>query len=118
MTTSPVVAPNAPPDAPLAGDAHPATSVLRAWCYLVWFCLVRQARLRQMVWIALALLGLVAVLVTLPTIAGRWGMGGWRWRWVAPGHQTLPLSGGPGRQSGWNPPRVVDQTFDQTAAGL
>lgn len=53
-------------------------SPLRAWCYLVLLSWQRQARVRQMVWIALALLGFSVVLVGLNTMSGRWGMDHWR----------------------------------------
>lgn len=53
-------------------------SPLRAWCYLVWVSWLRQARARQMVWIALALLALTFVVVALNTAGNRWGMGHWR----------------------------------------
>ncbi len=56
----------------------------RAWCYLVWLCIQRQARVRQMVWIALALLGLTATIIGLTTIADRWEMSQWRKTWVRP----------------------------------
>jgi ABC-type transport system involved in multi-copper enzyme maturation permease subunit len=55
-----------------------APSPLRAWCYLVVLSWQRQARVRQMVWIALALMGFSVVLVGLNTLGGRWGMGHWR----------------------------------------
>jgi ABC-2 type transport system permease protein len=53
-------------------------SATRAWLYVVWLCIQRQARARQMVWIALALLGLTATMVELNTLGNRWGMGHWR----------------------------------------
>src|SRR5262249_9382112 len=53
-------------------------SPLRAWCYLVLLSWQRQARVRQMVWIAIALLGFSVVLVGLNTLTGRWGMSHWR----------------------------------------
>jgi ABC-type transport system involved in multi-copper enzyme maturation permease subunit len=53
-------------------------SPLRAWLYLVSLCLQRQARARQMVWVALALLGLTATVIELNTLADRWGMARWR----------------------------------------
>jgi len=53
-------------------------SAFRAWCYLVLLSLQRQARVRQMVWIAAALLVLSVVLTGLQTLSGRWGMGHWR----------------------------------------
>ena len=58
---------------------HPSSpSPFRAWCYLVILSLQRQARVRQMVWIAVALLALSVVLTGLQTLSGRWGMGHWR----------------------------------------
>lgn len=53
---------------------HPA----RAWFYLVLLSWRRQARARQMVWIALALLGFTATVVGLNTAMGRWSMDHWR----------------------------------------
>ena len=37
---------------PSSAAAH--SSCLRAWFYLVWLSIARQARMREMVWIALA----------------------------------------------------------------
>ena len=62
----------------LSARDEPAASSVRAWFYLVWLCFQRQARARQMVWIALALLGLTTTIVELNTLAGRWGMSHWR----------------------------------------
>lgn len=56
-----------------------ASSPLRAWCYLVWLSWLRQARARQMVWIALGLLGFAVGLSALNTAQGRWGMNHWRY---------------------------------------
>jgi hypothetical protein len=73
------------PPAVLPGGPSP----VRAWLYLVGLCLRRQARARQMVWIALALLGLTATIVALNTVAGRWGMDHWRSpRGVGPTYPT------------------------------
>jgi ABC-type transport system involved in multi-copper enzyme maturation permease subunit len=69
----------APPAAP------PSASQLKAWCYLVWLCLQRQARAPQMVWIAVALLGLTMAVVGLNTLGQRWEMAHWRY----------PRNGGP-----------------------
>ncbi len=60
------------------GDDTQTASALRAWFYVVWLCIQRQARARQMVWIALALLGLTATMVELNTLGNRWGMSHWR----------------------------------------
>lgn len=53
-------------------------SPLRGWCYLVWLSWQRQARARQMVWIALGLLAFAVALVAINTMAGRWSMQRWR----------------------------------------
>jgi ABC-2 type transport system permease protein len=71
------------PDAGARPDAFspPATlqpSPLSAWWALVALSWRRQARARQMVWIALGLLALAVALVTLRNFAGRWGMHNWR----------------------------------------
>ena len=52
-------------------------SALRAWAYLVVISMQRQARARQMVWIALGLLVIVTFVAGLRTITGRWGMAHW-----------------------------------------
>jgi ABC-type transport system involved in multi-copper enzyme maturation permease subunit len=57
-------------------------SMLTAWLYLVRFSLERQARLRQMVWIALALLILMCTVVGLVTLGNRWTVKHWQWGWV------------------------------------
>lgn len=54
-------------------------SPIRAWCYLVWLCLQRQARAPQMVWIAVALLGLTTAVVGLNTLGQRWEMAHWHY---------------------------------------
>jgi hypothetical protein len=51
---------------------------VRAWFYLVWLCFQRQYRVRQMVWIALALLAFTTTVIALNTAGGRWGMSHWR----------------------------------------
>lgn len=61
-------------------DLPESRSALRAWLFLVWLSWQRQARARQMVWIALALLVFSGVVVALNTAAGRWGMSHWRFR--------------------------------------
>ncbi|MCI0461879.1 MAG: ABC transporter permease [Gemmataceae bacterium] len=105
------------PGAPVTGSAW------RAWCYLIWLCLQRQARARQMVWIALALLVFSAALVALNTAAGRWGMHQWRWfagnrpvageeaAKAAPKASTKPGSGPV-------PSARVILTFEQVMRGL
>jgi ABC-2 type transport system permease protein len=52
--------------------------LFRAWCYLVWLCIQRQARARQMLWIALSLLALSTTFVALNGASGRWSMRHWR----------------------------------------
>jgi ABC-type transport system involved in multi-copper enzyme maturation permease subunit len=50
---------------------------LRAWLYLVRLSWLRQARSREMVWIALGLLALVTLLAAIQTIKGRWDPNNW-----------------------------------------
>jgi hypothetical protein len=78
---------------------------LRAWCFLVWLCFLRLARLRQMVGIALAVLVLMATVVGLTTYAGRGGMEKWQWRY--PG-RVVPVPGVP----------YTRLTFEETVRGL
>jgi ABC-type transport system involved in multi-copper enzyme maturation permease subunit len=52
-------------------------SPFRAWIALVWLALFRQARARQMVWIALGLLVLSVGGVAFLTAMGRWGVSHW-----------------------------------------
>jgi ABC-type transport system involved in multi-copper enzyme maturation permease subunit len=61
-----------------AAPAEP--SPVRAWFYLVGLSLRRQARARQMVWIALGLLAFAGLFVGVNTAAGGWNMRNWRWR--------------------------------------
>jgi ABC-type transport system involved in multi-copper enzyme maturation permease subunit len=70
-------------------------ALVRAWFYLVWLSWQRQARVRQMVWIALGLLVFSAAFVSIQTASGRWDMHNWRWRdgqtyrhWVNNAQQT------------------------------
>jgi ABC-2 type transport system permease protein len=104
---------------------------LRAWFSLVRLGMARQARVRQMVWIALALLALTAVFVTLPRLAGGWGMARWRWRWAAPpAAHAMAASQGSGVWQGGkdansapsasasSPPRSVVSTFEETISSL
>jgi hypothetical protein len=53
-------------------------SAWRAWCYLVWLSWRRQARLRQLLGIALVLLAFAVALVALGTARGNWTMKRWR----------------------------------------
>jgi hypothetical protein len=43
----------------------PSGHALRAWCFLVWLCFLRLARLRQLVGIALAVLVLNSAVVAV-----------------------------------------------------
>jgi hypothetical protein len=93
--------------APLSSPIEP--SALRAWLALVWLSWRRQARLRQMVAIALLLLVFAVFLVVLNTALGAWSMRPWRFpyrqgptyaQW-ADRSQVLfaVLSGAPGDQA-------------------
>src|SRR5262249_18259408 len=109
-------------DSPLTSSQH---SLIRAWFYLVWLCVQRQARLRQMVGIALALLLLMATLVALNTLAGRWGMDKWWLRWFPPPAQPADSSPAmtsaakagatPSSPKVETPPKVMTQTYGETA---
>jgi len=66
------------PSAPPAVLTPAPPSAWRAWWALVWFSSQRQARARQMVWIALALLGFSVALVTVNTTFNGWSMLRWR----------------------------------------
>src|SRR5437763_4222658 len=75
---------------PRGGLPHPSSFILhpspvRAWLYLVWLSWQRQARARQMVWIALVLLAITAVVVGLITAADRWAPASLTQRVVAGG---------------------------------
>jgi hypothetical protein len=61
----------------------PLWQFLAGFCFLVRLSFQRQARVRQMVWIALALLGFMTVVIALNTVRHRWGMDYWPW-WQAP----------------------------------
>lgn len=67
----------------------------RAWCYLVWLSWQRQARARQLVWIALALLAVSVGLVGLRSLRGPWGMQTWHSPRRGPTYQdwTVELNG-------------------------
>ena len=52
---------------------HPVTpSAWRAWAYLLWLSFQRQARVRQMIAVALALLGFTALVVVLLGVRRPW----------------------------------------------
>jgi hypothetical protein len=70
-----------------AGDK----GALRAWCYLIVLCAQRQARLRQMVWIALALLAVTGTMVAGATLAHRWTIGYWWYRVDSSGGQRAAV---------------------------
>lgn len=80
MRTGPGADGRAPRGAPAGlSPGRPMTgSSCRAWCYLVALSFRRQARMRQMVWIALCLMGFSVVLVGLFTAGGEWSMARWR----------------------------------------
>jgi hypothetical protein len=61
-----------------SASAGGGPSPLRAWCYLVWLSVQRQARARLLVWVSLGLLAFMTFVVALNTQAGRWGMAHWR----------------------------------------
>jgi hypothetical protein len=65
---------------PESATLEPTTiSGRRAWFFLVRLCFQRQARSRQLVWIALALLVVTTVIVAINTLGNRWGMDHWRY---------------------------------------
>ncbi len=65
----------------LAPPDHPVTpSALGAWVYLVRLSWQRQARVRHMVWISLALLILTTLAVAVQTFSVGWGLQGRGWR--------------------------------------
>ena len=87
IQTPPPVPEKAPPD-----PGNP--SLFLAWLYLVRFSLERQARLRQMVWIALSLLVIMSTVVGLVTLGNRWTVKHWRWAYVRtpPNTSVVPRS--------------------------
>src|SRR5262245_50232350 len=62
-------------------------SLVRAWCYLVWLSLRRQARARQMVLIALGLLAFAAAFVAIATRLRFWDQHTWSRRLVQGGER-------------------------------
>jgi ABC-2 type transport system permease protein len=79
----PLDLPGASTNVPPLSTQHSALSTrnsLRAWCYLVWLSWQRQARARQMVLIALGLLGLATALVALGTSQRTWYLPGFQRR--------------------------------------
>jgi hypothetical protein len=73
----PVIPSASPPVISPPTDAD-EPSTLRAWFYLIWLSIQRQARMREMAFIALALLGLAVALVWIFTATDRWNMNNWR----------------------------------------
>jgi ABC-type transport system involved in multi-copper enzyme maturation permease subunit len=59
-------------------EQPPATSPFRAWAFLVGFAFRRQARVRQMVGIALGLLAVCLLLVVVFTVSSGWDRYEWR----------------------------------------
>src|SRR5262249_4887243 len=81
-----------PPHLVTPSPCHPVTgapSGWRAWLYLVWLSWQRQARARQMVWIALGLLTLAVTLTALNTAIRGWGLARWTYIWLWVSQQTL-----------------------------
>ncbi len=68
------------PESTAVASSNPSLFV--AWLYLVRFSIERQARLRQMVWIALSLLVLMSTIVGLVTLGNRWTIKHWPWAYV------------------------------------
>ncbi len=82
-------------------------SPLRAWCYLVWLSWQRQARARQMVWIAVGLLVISVILVAINTAAERWSMKHWR----------FPFRNGPTAVQWADEVQMINSTLDHSASG-
>ncbi len=76
MSSQELAAPMTPLEQPRALNVEP--SAWRAWRALVWLSWQRQARARQMVWIALSLLVFAVVFVAINTAADRWSMNHWQ----------------------------------------
>jgi ABC-2 type transport system permease protein len=96
-------------------------SAIRAWFYLVWFSTIRQARVRQMVWIAVALLALTSTMVGLNTLADGWTMKDRRWYWAPTPPVATPTDfKGKIRTEIRKPdkPEVRRLTFGETATGM
>jgi ABC-type transport system involved in multi-copper enzyme maturation permease subunit len=98
-----------------------APSAWRAWFYLVWLSWQRQARARQMVWIALGLLGFMAAFVAFNTAAGYWDLRGRRFR-VDPGptQPTRDAKGTPAPEAAPQGPLMttVGRQTEQAQAAL
>jgi ABC-type transport system involved in multi-copper enzyme maturation permease subunit len=74
-TQQPITAPSTHPVPPHI----PQPSAVRAWFYLVALSWQRQARMRQMLWIAMGLLVFSAVLVGIQTALNIWDIHTWKW---------------------------------------
>src|SRR5258706_5251339 len=57
-----------------AHPLSPTPSPLRGWVELILLSIRRQARMREMVWVALGLLGVATLFVGLNTRAGSWNL--------------------------------------------
>jgi hypothetical protein len=66
-----------------------APSLWRAWWYLVVLSGRRQARARQMVWIALGLLAFTGALLGVATAGQRWGIPPFRVQWAEDFHVSV-----------------------------
>jgi hypothetical protein len=98
-TEEPSVALAPPPSTEERPAASPFRQTLLGFWYLVGLSFRRQARARQMVWIALGLLAFTAIVIGINTVAGRWNMGHWRWWWQA---QSPAAISGPNHPP-WHP---------------
>ena len=76
-------------EAPTACGYAAEPSPLRAWFALVAVSLQRQARMRQMVWIALGLLVLTTGIVAAVRWDNRWGMDHWRYPRGGPQYRAI-----------------------------
>src|SRR4051812_33278520 len=97
-----------------------STSRLRAWLFLVRLSWTRQARARQMVWIALALLAFAVIVVALNTASGRWGMAGWRVGRGGPTLQEYLVSSDAALRSlpSANPATAIGMAMDASAGAI
>jgi ABC-type transport system involved in multi-copper enzyme maturation permease subunit len=84
-------------------EPNTRNSQLSAWLYLVWLSWQRQARVRHMVWISLALLVLAALAVVAQRLSFGWTMERWQWRQ-------------PGRWMGVTFEQAFGQTYAATSA--
>jgi ABC-2 type transport system permease protein len=90
----------------------------RAWFYLIWLCLVRQARAHQLVWIALVLLGLTTAVVGLNTLGGRWTMNHWRFPRGGGGSSLAVWVEGMGPLPGPLPAVAIQTAFKGAGRGI